>query len=122
MPAGDWKDMFRAACDGDVELVRFHLDSGVDVDHAHPEFQSTALVASIVAGHEEIANLLLDHGADPSLASTFEERTPAQAAHEAGMTELLTRLRSAGAAEPVLAAAPATRRRGRWLRSAGSRR
>jgi uncharacterized protein len=64
MSAGDWKDMFLAVCAGDVELVRYHLENGVDVDHAHPEFQSTALVAIILAGHEQVAHLLLDHGAD----------------------------------------------------------
>lgn len=49
MAAGDWKDMFLAACDGGAELVRHHLANGIDVDFAHPEFQSTALVASLGA-------------------------------------------------------------------------
>jgi len=35
MSGGDWKDMFAAACRGDVELVRFHVQAGVDVNYAH---------------------------------------------------------------------------------------
>jgi uncharacterized protein len=93
MSAGDWKDMFLAACDGDVELVRYHVENGVDVDFAHPEFQSTALVASILAGHEQVAHLLLDHGADPHLVSPLEGLTPAQAAQVAGLARLAARLR-----------------------------
>lgn len=93
MSAGDWKDMFRAACDGDVELVRYHVENGVDVDYAHPEFQSTALVACILAGHDQVAHLLLDHGADPLLVSPFEGLTPVQAAHQAGLTGVEARLR-----------------------------
>ncbi|MDP3891300.1 ankyrin repeat domain-containing protein [Nocardioides sp.] len=92
MSAGDWKDMYQAACDGDVELVRHHVEHGVDVDFAHPEFQSTALVASILAGHEDVAHLLLDHGADPSLVSPFDEATPVEAARQAGLTALGARL------------------------------
>jgi ankyrin repeat protein len=101
MSAGDWKDMFLAACAGDVELVRHHVDNGVDVDFAHPEFQSTALVASILAGREEVAHLLLDHGADPVLRSELEDLTPVQAAHQAGLAGLQARLRTMGAADPV---------------------
>ncbi|HSK54031.1 MAG TPA: ankyrin repeat domain-containing protein [Jiangellales bacterium] len=93
MSAGDWKDMFRAACDGDVELVRYHVENGVDVDYAHPEFQSTALVACILAGHDQVAHLLLDHGADPLLVSPLEGLTPVQAAHQAGLTGVEARLR-----------------------------
>jgi uncharacterized protein len=37
MSHGDYKAFFAAACAGDVELVRHHLDAGVDVDFVHPE-------------------------------------------------------------------------------------
>lgn len=97
MSGGDWKDMFLAACDGDVELVRFHLSNGVDVDYAHPEFQSTALVASILNRREDVAYLLLDHGADPTLRSVLEERSPLEAAREVGMAGVEQRLRGLGA-------------------------
>ncbi|MFD1827041.1 MULTISPECIES: ankyrin repeat domain-containing protein [Mumia] len=97
MSGGDWKDMFGAACKGDVELVCYHLDQGVDVDYAHPEFPSTALVASILAGQEESATVLLDHGADPLLESELDEQTPVQAARHMRMAALEARLRDLGA-------------------------
>jgi uncharacterized protein len=110
--AGDWKEMFLAACAGDVELVRYHLDHGVDVDYAHPEFQSTALVASILAGHEPVAQVLLDHGADPLLVSPLEGQTPVEAARVAGLARVEARLRATAGAAP----APARPlRRGRRL-------
>jgi uncharacterized protein len=118
MSAGDWKDMFLAACHGDLELVRYHVENGVDVDYAHPEFQSTALVGSILAGHPDVAHLLLDHGADPLLESPLEGQTPAQAAHGAGMPELVARLRALGATAPSLT----PRRLTGWLARLGSRR
>ena len=100
MSAGDWKDMFLAACDGDSELVRFHLANGVDVDFVHPEFQSTVLVASIHARREDVVHLLLDHGADVSMRSELEGQTPLQAAQQVGLTGVADRLRAMGAEDP----------------------
>jgi ankyrin repeat protein len=96
MSAGDWKDMFHAACDGDVELVRHHLENGVDPDFSHPEYQSTALVAAILAGREEVAHVLLEHGADPTLRSLLDDLTPVQAARQAGLSGLEAWLRALG--------------------------
>ncbi|MBJ7357770.1 ankyrin repeat domain-containing protein [Nocardioides sp.] len=97
MSAGDWKDMFHAACAGDVELVRHHLATGVDPDFSHPEYQSTALVAAILAGQEDVARLLLDHGADPALRSDLDGLTPVQAARQTGLAGLEVVLRRRGA-------------------------
>jgi ankyrin repeat protein len=97
MSGGDWKGMFAAACAGDLELVRFHLEAGVDVDYAHPEFQETALVAAILAGHEDVAELLLDHGADPTLMSVADQLTPVSAAQQSALPALEQRLRSLSA-------------------------
>jgi ankyrin repeat protein len=115
MSAGDWKDMFLAACEGDVDLVRHHLATGVDVNFVHPEFQSTALVACILAGHEHMAHFLLDHGADPLLRSDLEDQTPVQAARAAGLTTVETRLRSLGATEPASLIGEEHRARRWWL-------
>ena len=94
MSGGDWKDMFAAACAGDVEVVLFHLEAGVDVDYAHPEFQETALVAAILARHEVVAGLLLDYGADPTLMSVADQLTPVMAAQQSALPALEQRLRS----------------------------
>lgn len=92
MSAGDWKDLYAAAREGDVELVRFHLDQGVDPDFVHAEYQSTVLVAAILGRHREIAELLLDRGASPSLLSELDELTPTEAARQVGWPDLASRL------------------------------
>ena len=94
MSGGEWKAMFGAAVRGDTELVRLYLDQGVDVDHIHPEFQETTLVAAILAGQEAVAHLLLDHGADPNLLSQADQLTPTQAARQVGMSAIQDRVGS----------------------------
>jgi len=91
--------MFLAACDGDIELVRYHLDNGVDVDFVHAEFQSTVLVAAILARRNEVVDLLLDRGADPTATSPLEAQTPLDAARDVGMTEVVARLLRMGAGD-----------------------
>ena len=85
MSGGNWKEMYLAAERGDLELVAYHVQMGVDVDYAHPEFMSTALVASILGGHKEVAQYLVDNGASPDLVSEFDGITPVEAAAQTGM-------------------------------------
>lgn len=101
MSGGDWKELFNAACEGDIELVRYHARNGVDLDYAHPEFLSTPLVACILAQQSPAAHLLLDEGANPLLHSEFDGLTPVQAARQAGLADVEARLISLGAPEPV---------------------
>ena len=82
---GNWKELFNAAVAGDLDLVRYHVQHGVDIDYAHPEFLSTPLVACILAGQEAAAHLLLDSGAQVDLASEFDGMNPLQAARHAGL-------------------------------------
>jgi ankyrin repeat protein len=89
--------MFQAACDGDLALVEYHVDAGVDVNYAHPEFQETPLVACILARQAEIALYLLDHGANPHLLSKADALTPMQTATQTGLTVVIERLRALGA-------------------------
>ncbi|WP_299927564.1 ankyrin repeat domain-containing protein [uncultured Nocardioides sp.] len=98
MSHGDYKAFFAATCAGYVELVRHHLDAGVDVDFVHPELQSTALVAALEEGREDVALLLLDHGASPTLLSPLEGATPLQAARAAGLDRVAARLSRASPA------------------------
>ncbi len=91
MTAGDWKDLYAAAASGDLELVRHHVEHGVDVDHVHPEYQCTVLVASILNRHEDVALTLLDAGADPHLLSEVDELTPVEAARQQGLERVLRR-------------------------------
>ena len=94
MEGGNWKGMFQAACDGERELVEFHVRTGVDIDYAHPEFESTPLVACILAGQEDMALYLLDQGADPTLFSLFDGMTPIQAASAMAMPAVVARIQA----------------------------
>lgn len=101
MSGGDWKELFFAACDGDLELVRYHTRNGVDLNYAHPEFFGTPLVACILASQEKTALFLLESAADPHLLSEFDGITPLQAARRVGMSAVEQRLLSLGAVEPA---------------------
>lgn len=117
MSGGDWKELFRAACEGDIELVRYHVKNGVDVNYAHPEFLSTPLVACILEKQEAVAALLLDHGANPLLPSEFDKLTPVQAARQVALPALEARLRALGAPDPGLMPPPWSPERWRtWFR------
>lgn len=107
MDGGNWKEMFNAACEGDLELVRYHVNRGVDVNYAHPEFLSTPLVACTLAGQEEVALFLLASGANPHLHSEFDVLTPLQAARQMGLENLEAQLLQRGAVLPPLAPAAA---------------
>lgn len=104
MSGGDWKEMFNAGCEGDLALVEHHVKSGVDVNYAHPEFLSTPLVAAILAGQEAVALYLLDHGANPALASEFDASTPLQAARQMGMVAVEEKLYAMGVPRPTAGA------------------
>ncbi len=96
MSGGNWKEMFNAACSGDLALVEYHVHAGADIDYAHPEFLSTPLVASILAGQAPVALYLLERGANPQLWSEFDGLTPLQAARRAGLAEVERRLLALG--------------------------
>lgn len=115
MSGGDWKELFNAACEGDLALVRYHAKNGVDVNYAHPEFLSTPLVACILAGQEDVALFLLDHGANPRLHSEFDGMAPAAAARQAGLAGVQARLESLGVTAPPPAAPKRRHLLARWL-------
>ncbi|MEM1181372.1 MAG: ankyrin repeat domain-containing protein [Acidobacteriota bacterium] len=107
MSGGNWKEMFSAATAGDLELVDYHVSRGVDMDYVHPEILGTALVASILAGHEAVALYLIESGANPNLVSEFEGLSPVAAARRAGAAKVEAALIKAGA-RPVAAEPPAS--------------
>lgn len=117
MSGGDWKEMFNAAVDGDLALVALHVEAGVDVNYAHPEFLSTPLVASILARQEAVALYLLEHGASPTLGSEFDGTDPLGAARQAGLPGVAKRLVRMGAGPGLATALPcpaATAHPARW--------
>lgn len=65
MSGGDWKAMFKAVQENDIELVKFYLKLGIDTNYQHPEFMALPLSESIRYNNLEIAELLLKNGANP---------------------------------------------------------
>ena len=100
MSGGDWKDMYNAADSGDLALVRYHIEAGVDPNYQHPEIMRTPLVISLLQGHTEVAQYLLDHGASVNLVSDYDSLTPLQAAQQVGVMEMVEWLRAQGAQLP----------------------
>jgi uncharacterized protein len=103
---GNWKELFNAACEGDVALVEYHVKAGVDINYAHPEFLATPLVASILATQESVALYLLESGANPHLLSEFDGVTPIQAARQSGLAQVEAKLLELGAVAPVTTKQP----------------
>jgi|APTNR8051073442_1049403.scaffolds.fasta_scaffold02581_4 ankyrin repeat protein len=75
MAGGDWKEMLAATQNGDLDLVKYHLQMGVDPNYQHPELMTTPLIESIESGHLDIAEFLLKNGADPGIKAGFSTDT-----------------------------------------------
>lgn len=79
---GDWKDAFYAVQRGDLALVNYHISQGIDVDFQHMEAFSTLLLESITFNQLDIAELLLESGADPAKAEGYSGLTPLKLAKQ----------------------------------------
>lgn len=81
--------LMAAARAGDIELVRWALQSGVDVNAIRPEkSHATALMIAAGKGNPEIVEILLAHGADPDLTN-HEDRTAFDLAKSKEVEDLL---------------------------------
>ncbi len=76
MSGGDWKEMLVAVQMGNIDLVKYHVSEGIDVNYEHPELMTTALIESIQFDQIEIARFLLEHGADPSQNAWLSKDNP----------------------------------------------
>ena len=112
MSSGNWKELFDAACAGEIDLVRYHIRSGVNVNHIHPEYFGTVLVACILAKQQDVALELLANGANPHLYSELDGLLPLQAAKQAKLKVVEQQLLLLGAQEPP--AAPPRIMRSKW--------
>lgn len=77
---------------GHVEYIRRVVDTDVDLDHVN-DLGWTAMLEAIVLGnggrrHQEVVRILLDAGADPSIAD-HDGVTPLQHAQRRGFTEIV---------------------------------
>jgi len=84
MSGGDWKAMFKAIQDNDLELVRFYINMGIDINYQHPEYLALPLSESIRYNHLEIAELLLSNGADLNIIEMESRVSPLDLAKKRG--------------------------------------
>jgi uncharacterized protein len=77
---GDWKQLFRAVGEGQVEEMVYHLDNGVDPNFQHPEYMSSLLCEACRAGRVAAVRLLLQRGANPLLPEDYSGDLPLQIA------------------------------------------
>jgi len=52
-----------------MEAIHALVEAGADVNKVNPGDRTSVMIEAIVNGHYDIASYLLDHGADPNLAS-----------------------------------------------------
>lgn len=76
MSGGDWKEMLVAVQMGDIDLVKYYVREGIDVNYEHPELMMTALIESVQFDQLEIARLLIEHGADPEQNAWLSKDNP----------------------------------------------
>ena len=100
MSAGDWKELYQATEDGNLNLIQLHVENGVNVNYQHPEILMTVLVTAIRRGHTNIAIYLLENGADPKLESYFDQLTPLTAAIKYKNHIVLKKLNDMGLHQP----------------------
>ena len=55
---GDWKEMLSGAEKGDLELVRYYVKMGIDINYQHPEVLTTTLIERARYGHMDIVQFL----------------------------------------------------------------
>lgn len=84
MSGGDWKEMFGAIPKGDLHLVEYHLQNGIDPNYQHPEFLAAPLVECIRFNQLDIAKLLLESGADPNIQEVWDKESPLSVAKKMG--------------------------------------
>jgi len=94
MAAGDWKDLISAIQNGDLDLVKYHTQSGVNLNYQHPEYLTTPLIESVNTGHFEITKYLLENGADVKLKAGFSNDSPLSMARKSGNKRIIRLLKS----------------------------
>jgi uncharacterized protein len=97
MAHGDWKAMMEGVQRNDMELVRYYIRCGIDINFQHPEFMTSALLEAIRCGHTQMVILLLESGANPNLPDDFSGEKPLQMATRLKNSTMVEILKQFGA-------------------------
>lgn len=84
---GNWKDLLKAAGEGDQALVRYHISAGggVDPNFQHAEYFTCPIFEAVRNGHLKIVQILVEQGkADPNIVEEMTDQTPIEVALEVG--------------------------------------
>jgi ankyrin repeat protein len=79
--SGAFTPLLFAAQSGDAESARILLEAGASINYATEE-EGSALVVATAAGHEALAHLLLEKGADPNITDGWGVAPIHYAVHE----------------------------------------
>jgi NADPH:quinone reductase-like Zn-dependent oxidoreductase len=101
MSHGDWKHMFRAIKDNDIELVRYYIKSGIDINYQHPEYMTNALCESIRLKNPDMINLLINHGASTDIKEMDSGKTPLQIAEDLQFNAAIKLIQKSGGQSSV---------------------
>ena len=93
---GDFKELLYACRDGDLEMVRYFVVRGADLNFLHAEFLFAPIHASVRGGHYEVTQFLLGQGANPNLSEGYSDETPWLIAQRGGDLAMLALLRAHG--------------------------
>eukprot|EP00980_Cylindrotheca_fusiformis_P010935 scaffold2499_cov125-Cylindrotheca_fusiformis.AAC.26 len=78
---GNWKDLLKAAGEGDVEKARYHIAAGVDPNFQHAEYFTAPIFEAIRNRHLELVKILVDEGgANPALIEELTDDTTIEVA------------------------------------------
>ena len=92
------ESLCKLACNGSEEEVRNLISIGVNPNCREAKgYRWTPLYNAAIHSRTNITKLLLDAGADPNMASTYDGSTPLLMAAQNGSTDLVKLLLSAGA-------------------------
>jgi ankyrin repeat protein len=94
MAHGDWKDMFKAVEQNDLELLDFYIRQGVDLNYQHPEYFTGPLFEGIRLGNYEMVKSLLEGGASVHEKEIMSGKNALELAEEKGQDEIIKLINS----------------------------
>ncbi|KAL3911547.1 MAG: hypothetical protein SGILL_007239, partial [Bacillariaceae sp.] len=81
MSGGNWKDLLKATRQGDLPVMKIHLQNNkVDPNYQHPEYFTSPVFEAIRHGRLDAVKLLLEHGGSPTMIEDSTDQTPLEVA------------------------------------------